>query len=133
MLKPDFTKYSLALVHENKIIFFSQEHGLKPLWDCLENYRHEKKSLILYDKVIGLAAAKLVSYSGIISAIQTLLISQPAKIYLEENHIKIEAKITVANILTKDRCSICPGEIIALNTDDPDDFRAKIKKMLSNF
>ena len=61
------------------------------------------------------------------------MISQPAKIYLEENHIKVEAKITVANILTKDRHSICPGEIIALNTDEPDDFRAKIKKMLSNF
>jgi Domain of unknown function (DUF1893) len=57
-----------------------------------------------------------------------LLISQPAKIYLEENHIKIEAKTTVANILTTDRRSICPGEIIALNTDEPDDFRAKIKK-----
>jgi hypothetical protein len=133
MLKPDFTRYSLALVDENKIIFSSEGHGLKSLWDCLENYRQAKKSFILYDKVIGLAAAKLVSYSGIISAIQALLISQPAKIYLEENHIKIEAKITVANILTKDRRSICPGEIIALNTDEPDDFRAKIKKMLSNF
>ena len=133
MLKPDFTRYSLALVDENQIIFFSEGHGLKPLWDCLEDYRHEKKSLILHDKVIGLAAAKLVSYSGIISVIQALLVSQPAKIYLEENHIKTEAKITVANILTKDRRSICPGEIIALNTDEPDDFRAKIKKMLSNF
>jgi len=133
MLKPDFTRYSLALVQGDKIIYSSQGNGLKPLWDCLEDYRHEKKSLILHDKVIGLAAAKLVSYSGIISAIQALLVSQPAKIYLEENHIKIEAKITVANILTKDRRSICPGEIIALNTDEPDAFRAKIKKMLSNF
>jgi len=131
MLKPDFTRYSLALVDENKIIFFSKEHGLKPLWDCLEDYRHEKKSLILYDKVIGLAAAKLINASGIISAIQALLISQPAKEYLEENNIKTEAEVTVANILTKDRRSICPGEIIALNTDEADDFRAKIKKMLS--
>jgi hypothetical protein len=79
MLKPDFTRYSLALVDENQIIFFSEGHGLKPLWDCLENYQQEKKSLILYDKVIGLATAKLVPYSGIISAIEALFISQPAK------------------------------------------------------
>jgi hypothetical protein len=133
MLKPDFTKYSLALIQGNKIIYSSQSNGLKPLWDCLENYRQTKDSFILYDKVIGLAAAKLVSYSGIISAIQALLISQPAKKYLKENHIKIEAKITIPNILTKDKRSICPGEIIALNTDEPDDFHTKIKKMLSNF
>jgi hypothetical protein len=91
-------------------------------------YRQDEDKFILFDKVVGLAAAKLVSCSGIISAIQVLLISQPAKIYLEENHIKKEAKITVANILTKDRRSICSGEITALNTDKPDDFRAKIKK-----
>ncbi len=135
MLKPDFTRYSLALVEDDKIIFSSEEHGLKPLWDCLENYRHEKKSLLLHDKVMGLAAAKLVSYSGIISAIQTLLVSQPAKKHLKKNRIKIEAETTVANILAKDRRSICPGEIIALSTDEPDDFCAKIKNMLatSNF
>jgi hypothetical protein len=133
MLKPDFTKYSLALVDENKITFFSEGHGLKPLWACLEKYRQVKGKFILFDKVMGLAAAKLVSYSGIISALKTLLISQSAKKYLKENHIKIEAKTTVANILIKDRRSICPGEIITLNTDEPDDFRVKIKKMLSNF
>jgi hypothetical protein len=85
----------------------------------------------LYDKVIGLAAAKLVVYSGIISEIQTLLISQPAKKFLEENGIKIEAEKTVANILTQDRRSICPGEIIALNTAEPNTFSKKIMAMFS--
>jgi hypothetical protein len=69
MLKPDFTKYSLALIQGNKIIYSSQSNGLKPLWDCLENYRQTKDSFILYDKVIGLAAAKLIVYSKIISEI----------------------------------------------------------------
>jgi len=132
MLKPDFTKYSLALVDENKIIFFSEGHGLKPLWDCLENYRQTKDSFILYDKVIGLAAAKLVCYSGIISEIQTLLVSQPAKKFLEDSSISIKAKNTVDNILTKDRQSICPGEIIALRSETPEDFHAKIIAMLNN-
>jgi len=132
MLEPDFTKYSLALVQNDKVIFSSQANGLKPLWDCLEHYRQTTDALILFDKVIGLAAAKLVVYSGIISRIQTLLVSRPAKIFLENSSLPIKAKNTVENILIKDRRSICPGEIIALNTETPDDFRSKIIAMFNN-
>ncbi len=71
---------------------------------------------------------KLSPRSGIIFEIQTFLISKPAKKFLEENGIKIKVEKTVANILAQDRRSICPGEIIALNADEHDDFRAKIKK-----
>ncbi len=132
MLTPDFTKYSLALIQGDKIIYSFQGNGLKPLWDCLEKYRQAKDKFILFDKVMGLAAAKLVVYSGIISQIHTLLVSQPAKKFLEDSSIPIKAKNTIDNILTKDRQSICPGEIIALSSETPDDFRAKIKKMLIN-
>ena len=132
MLKPDFTKYSLALIQGDKIIYSSQDNGLKPLWDCLKNYRQTKNSFILYDKVIGLAAAKLIVYSKIISEIQTLLVSQPAKKFLEENKIPLKAKNTVDNILTKNCQLICPGEIIALSSETPEDFHAKIMAMLKN-
>ena len=132
MFKPDFTKYSLALVQGDKIIFSSQANGLKPLWDCLEHYRQANDAFILFDKVIGLAAAKLVVYSEIISQIQTLLVSHPAKKFLEDSGISIKAKNTVDNILTKDRQSICPGEIIALRSETPEDFHAKIIAMLNN-
>ena len=132
MLKPDFTKYSLALVQNNKIIFSSESHGLKPLWDCLENYRQAKEKFILFDKVMGLAAAKLAVYSKIISAIQTLLVSFPAKNFLKENGVKIKAQETVPNILTKDRHSICRGEIIAQNTTEQNEFSIKIMDMLED-
>lgn len=131
MLKPDFSKYSLALVQGDKIIYSSDDSGLTPLWDCLEKYRQAKDKFILFDKVIGLAAARLVVYSGIIAAIHTRLISQPAKQLLKENSIKIEADEIVANILRKDKSAVCPGEIIALNTDDQHLFLAKIAAMFS--
>jgi hypothetical protein len=59
------------------------------------------------------------------------LISQSAKQLLKENKIKIEADKIVANILRKDKSAVCPGEIIALNADDQNDFLAKIKAMTS--
>jgi hypothetical protein len=45
MLKPDFTKYSLALVQGDKIIYSSDGSGLTPLWDCLEKYRQAEDNL----------------------------------------------------------------------------------------
>jgi hypothetical protein len=60
------------------------------------------------------------------------LISQPAEQLLKENKVKIEADEIVANILIKDKSAICPGEIIALNTDDNNVFLAKIAAMISS-
>jgi len=127
---PDFSKYSLALFERNVLIHSSEDNGLRPLFDCLEKYK-EKSGLILFDKVIGLAAAKLIVYSKIISGVVTTVASIPAKKFLEDNGINITAAEVTANILTKDRNSICPGEVIALNTEAPDDFSRKIKAMLN--
>jgi len=129
-LKPDFTKYSLALVENDKIVYSSRKSGLRPLWDCLKKYRQAGKEFILFDKVIGLAAAKLVVYAKIIAGIKTLLVSTPAKEFLDENGIPIKTRKTVPNILTKKMKAVCPGEIIALNTDNPKSFHTKIRAML---
>ncbi|MBN1475094.1 MAG: DUF1893 domain-containing protein [Syntrophaceae bacterium] len=130
-LQPDFTKYSLALIENDKIIFSSRESGLRPLWECLKKYRQSKKTFILFDKLIGLAAAKLIVHARIISRIETLLVSEPAKIFLDNNDIPIKAGQIVPNILTKDRRATCPGEIIALNTSGTDEFLTKIEEMLN--
>lgn len=129
MLIPDFSKYSLALFEGNIMIHSSGERGLRPLLDCLGKYK-EKTGLILFDKVIGLAAAKLIVYSGIIAQVLTTIASAPAKKYLEDNGIKIAADEVTSNILTKDRRAVCPGEVIALNTEAPDVFSLKIRAML---
>lgn len=123
---PDFSKYSLALLEGTTLIYSSLDKGLRPLLDCLEKHK-EKSRLILHDKVIGLAAAKLIVYSGIIKEVVTSISSIPAKKFLEDNGIIITAYEVVANILTKDKRAVCPGEVIALNTEAPDDFSLKIK------
>jgi hypothetical protein len=130
MLKPDFSKYSLALVEGEEIVFSSDGQGLRPLVDCLMKYGQAKKKLILHDKVTGLAAARLIVYSGIILAVHTRIASQPAWNFLEENGIEIYTEEVVPNILTKDRQAICPGEVIALNMVDPYEFAKRVRAML---
>jgi len=130
MLIPDFSKYSLALFHGDDLIYSSDTKGLRPLFDCTQQYRGES-GLILHDKVIGLAAAKLVVYSGIIREVMTMVASRPAKNFLEEHGIIIRASNIVANIMTKDRSAVCPGEVIALSTEVPSEFICGIKSMLN--
>jgi hypothetical protein len=129
MLIPDFSKYSLALFRGDDLLYSSDEKGLQPLFHCTQKYKG-KSGLLLHDKVIGLAAAKLIVYSGIIREVITTVASIPAKKFLEDNGIIIRASNVTANIMTKDRSAVCPGEVIALNTEKPDDFMRKIKEML---
>ena len=130
MLIPDFTRYSLALLEGEKLIYSACGGGLRPLWDALEKFQG-KSGLILHDKVIGLAAARLIVQSGMIAAIFTRVASLPAKQFLENNGVALTAFDVAANILTQNKSTLCPGEVIALNTSDPDAFLQKIKAMMA--
>lgn len=125
----DFTRYSLALLEGDTLLYSSTGSGLRPLWEALEQYSG-KSGMILHDKVMGFAAARLIGRFRIIDEVHTAVASLPAERFLKECGIRLTASRRVANILTKDHSGICPGEIIALNTREPDDFYRKIKAML---
>jgi hypothetical protein len=127
---PDFQSYSLAMFCGEKMVFSSGEPGLKPLADCLEIYRGRYQGCLLHDKVVGLAAAKLILYSGLVSEVVTGISSAPAKSFLFDNGVSITASLLVDNIMTRDRTAICPGERIALGTDDRDEFLIRIYQMV---
>ena len=130
-LIPDFTKYSLALFKDEKLIHASDGGGLRPLRDALEKHK-DKSGLLLHDKVMGLAAARLIVYSGMIAEVFTMVASRAAKEFLEESRIRLTAFDVAANILTKDKSTVCPGEVIAIDTTDPDTFLQKIRVMMDN-
>lgn len=89
-----------------------------------------KPGLILHDKVVGLAAARLIVHSGMIAQILTMVVSRPAKMFLENAGIVLCALDITDNILTKDQSAVCPGEVIALGTSDPEAFIQKIRAMI---
>ena len=115
---PDFTKYSLALIKEDKIIFSSDKSGLRPLIERINEFNDEN-NCTLHDKVIGLAAAKLILNSNIIKEIKTNVISQPALDYLKDK-ISVKYETVTKNILNKEKTSVCPMELKAIELSDKD-------------
>jgi len=129
MDKPNFKDYSLAMFCGGRRVFRSSEAGLKPLVEWLEIYRGKYRGCLLHDKIVGLAAAKLIVYSGLTSAVAAAVASAPAKSFLQAHEIPCHAALWVDNILTGDGTAISPEEVIALETDDRDDFLKKICRM----
>ena len=115
----NFRHYSLVLIKDNKEIFESKEPRLKPLVECIAKFKSKEKNCTLYDKVIGLAAAKLIVYSGMISEVITPLCSADAGEFLIKNNITLKTDNMVDNIYNEDKTDICPMEkkAIELKTD----------------
>jgi hypothetical protein len=132
MIEPDFDRYALALIHEDRIVFTSEKPGLEPILECLEACRGQYRGCTLHDRVFGLAAARLIAPADLIRSVVTRAISQPALAYLEARGIGVQAEAVVEGILTRDRSRVCPGEVIALETDDPILFTNRIRAMMDH-
>ena len=127
-MMPDFSRYSLALLKDGKIIFSSDKKGLRPLVECVDKYK--LKGCILHDKVIGLAAARLIVYSGMIHSVLAGIVSKKARDLLEENHIGVTADMVVEKILDQKRKDTCPMERKAEEMTDNQEFFLDLKKTL---
>ena len=101
--------YSFVLIGNKKVIYQSKSQRLAPLVFCLKRYRKEMKGAVVYDKIVGLAAAKLLAY-GRVAEVWTSIVSKRGLKYLRENKIKVEYKKEVKNILNKKSDDICPME-----------------------
>ena len=129
MLSPDFTKYSLALIKDNNIVFSSDKSGLRPLIECIKECKSKFKDCILHDKVVGLAAARLIVYSDMISLVITDIASKPAEELLNKNNVILNAQKIVDNILTKDKSAICQMELKAQLKEDNHEFFLEINNI----
>jgi hypothetical protein len=122
MLKTDFKKYSLALIKDDKIIHSSKAGGLRPLAECVQKFIGKTGGCTLHDKVVGLAAARIIAHSRMIDRVITLAASKPAAQHLREAGIALEAGETVECILNRDRTQTCPMEQKALAAKDDKTF-----------
>jgi hypothetical protein len=129
---PDFSKYSLALYHQESRIFSSQNHGLRPLVECITECKGKYQNCTLHDKVVGLAAARIIVSSGIISCVITPVASKQGRVVLMENNIALLADKVVENILNNDGTAICPMEKRALAYEDNNNFFEDLVTLFQN-
>jgi len=106
---------SIEIKKEGKLLYSSDKSGLRPLVIGLDQIK--ETDCDLFDKVIGLAAAKMIVDSKKIINIKTNLISEPAIKYLTDK-LRFTYKEKCKNILNKDKTDICPMEKAALELDD---------------
>ncbi len=127
MLKPDFTRYSLALFHKDRLVFSSEKEGLRPLVECIRACRDLYSGCELHDRAIGLAAAKLVVASpGMITRIVTRRASARAVTMLETFSVPLAVGEVVPILLNRDRTAPCLMEQKAAATEDPHMFLQEI-------
>lgn len=131
-MKSSIIRYNLFLMCEKKILFISNKSHLDPLKDCLKEYKNYPKNCLLYDKIIGLAAARLIVYSGIISIVVTDVISEGARKLLYKNKIKVYTNSVVKNILNNNQSGPCPMELEASRIKNNKDFFEKMIGIKSN-
>jgi hypothetical protein len=123
-----FSDYSLALIHEGKIIYSQDWKGLRPLVDCVQKNKGKYKDCILHDKVVGLASAKIIVYSGMIKEVHTNTCSKLAKKHLESNNIIVKADKIVEHIFMADRKTVCPGDMKAQESKSDEEFFFEIAR-----
>lgn len=109
---------TIKIIFGDKLIFVSSEKGLRPLITFVTSFEGKLSGCTLIDKVIGLAAARLIINSGLISEIFTNVMSVDAKQKLLDHHIVIHASKIIPAILNRDRSDLCPAEKKARSLPD---------------
>ena len=119
---------TLVIVKHGKVIFETHKQGISGFLQAIDE---QKRSLIgasAADKIVGVAAATLCVYSGLVS-IFALTISEAGIRVLEDNNIACVFQSTVTNILNRNKTDVCPFEKLAMASGSPDDAYVQLKSL----
>jgi hypothetical protein len=82
------------------------------------------------DKIVGVAAAKLCVYTGLVSVF-AVTISEAGIRVLEDNNIVCLFERKVSNILNRSKTDVCPFEKLAITSGGSDEAYVKLKSLAS--
>jgi len=111
-------KYSCVLVRNGDIIMASHDKGIAPLFSKLIEGEMSFKNAAIADRIIGKALALLCLFAEVTS-IYGCIISNCAKIILEDSGVHIEYDKIVPYIMNRDRTDRCLMEKLVDNIEDP--------------
>jgi hypothetical protein len=102
-------KLAFALIKDGKILYKSKKQRLLPLLFCLKSYKAQMRGAVVYDKVVGRAAALLLCHGGV-KKVLTPTISRGALLVLKRGGAEVEYQKIVKNILNNAGNDLCPME-----------------------
>ena len=116
---------TLWVLADDKVTFRGSGKGIKPLVRLIKKRIDFLKDKIIFDKIIGRAAALLLVYAGI-AEVHTEVISRQAIKIFKKYKIFHQYRKSVARILNRDKSGGCPFEKMA-NGKTPAKFYNMIK------
>lgn len=126
-----FLKGGLTLIVEDRtgrVIYESKERGLRPLMECVEAHLAEMEGGTVRDKVVGRAAALLLSYAKV-SSVYVEVASEGALEHLAKAGIKTEVEtVIVPAILNEQKSDVCLMEKLSRKYSDGREFLKALSK-----
>ncbi len=124
-------EYTLAVLKENKVVFHSQERGLKPLYRLYREQPETLKGGVVADKVTGRAAAMLAVAGGV-NEVYSDLISEKALQVLEDGGVKARYGDKTAYIVNRTKTGMCPMETLVLDAASPEEGVKRLNEFFDN-
>jgi hypothetical protein len=120
----------LVIVKKGKVIFETKKQGISGFLQAIEKLNQNLVAASAADKIVGVAAAMLCVYSGVVSVF-ALTISEEAIRVLEDRNISCRFEKKVSNILNRDKNDVCPFEKLAMASESSDEAYMKLKYLAS--
>ncbi|HDQ05595.1 MAG TPA: DUF1893 domain-containing protein [Candidatus Bathyarchaeota archaeon] len=121
---------SLVIVKKGKVIFETKKQGIGGFLQAIEKLDKNLVAASAADKIVGVAAAMLCVYAGVVSVF-ALTISEGGMMVLEDNHIVCLFEKKVSNILNRGKNDVCPFEKVAVASGSSDEAYVKLKSLAS--
>jgi hypothetical protein len=122
------SKNTVRVYRGNKLIFTSDQDRLLPLAEYIDKFASRYRKVVIFDKIIGRAAALLCAKANC-REVYSPLGSRLAVEALEKYGIKYHLTQTVPCIQTPDE-KMCPMELLSIGKE-PEEFYKIIKNLLA--
>jgi hypothetical protein len=126
----DSTDVNIVFVKNGKIVFSSNEDGVKGFLSAIKKFGVGLSNSSAADRIAGRAVALLCLYAKI-KSIFAKTMSESCKDVLQKNGIVFEFEKIVPNILNKDKNGVCPLERLTTKIENPQIAFEELSKFLN--
>ena len=112
--------HTIVIYKSDASVVVSDDRGVAPLMQLLNEDASQLRDAIVADKVIGKAAALLMVYAGV-KEVYTPTISVPAVTVFDNHNITHTYDKVVDRIVNRKGDGLCPMETLCLNIDTPEE------------